>query len=1212
MRTLLAACVLLVVSSTAFAALPYGRYWIWTFQADGTANHCARDANNNCKLYKSPEEACTDTSHNPPGLPPYNVIAEPYTINPLLAQMAESRCMGNHNSPGFFCQAPFPRCFVGIAYMFNFEPLLPYVNASCSGTSCTCNAGGRQLQGIACGGGVNAGTQCLTCTRANPVNPASGNKVQQQRVYLGLNGFELALTYNSYDQLPLRFGPQWRDTFNRSIAIESGTAIAYRADGKTLGFASSGGAWVAEAVTADRLVQTTSPAGWQLTSQNGDQVETYDSAGKLLSIRSRAGLVQTLTYSDGTSGANGGFVLDAAGNPTTFILAAGQLIGISDHFGRPITFGYDSTGRIVKATDPASGVYLFGYSASGQLVTITFPDNKVITYVYNEPANVVGTSLPDLLTGVIDENASRFATFKYDTQFRSISSEHAGTVERYQFSYSAGSTSITDPLNSVTTSTIQNVVGALGTNAIAGAVCPQCGPKAQTFDANANVSSRTDWNGNRTNYSYDLTRNLETSRTEGLTAAGATTPQTRTISTQWDTNFRLPTVIAEPLRITTMVYDATGSACGAKGATCSRSVQATTDANGSQGFSATPSGGPRAWTYTYNANGSVLTVNGPRTDVADTTTYTYYANNDATPGKRGNVATISNALGHVTQVTSYNAHGQPLTIVDLNGLTTTMTYDARLRLTSRTVGTEVTTYEYDFAGQLTKVTLPDSSFLTYSYDAAHRLTGMQDNLGNSVTYTLDAMGNRTQEQVKDPSNTLAQTRSRVYSNLNRLFQELGAQSQTTEYTYDDQGNVLTVKDPLNHTSTNQYDALNRLKQVTDPNSGVTQYGYNGLDALTQVTDPRSLVTGYTVDGLGNLTQQASPDTGSTVSAYDSAGNLLTQTDAKSQTTTYVYDALNRVALITFHDNSKQQYIYDTATNGVGRLASITETNPSNVQTSLIAYAYDQHGRVTSETRTVAGVSFVLSYQYDSFGRLSGLTYPSGRTVTYGFDSLGRVNQVSTTKASQTQVIVQNVQYHPFGGVKSWTLGNGQIYSRSIDLDGRVASYTLGATSYSIGYDAASRITAIGANTYGYDDLDRITSAVLSSSNFGYSYDAVGNRLSKTTGANSETYTYSGTSNRIATVGTRSFTFDANGSTTDDAQNTYAYDVRGRMVQATSSVGASAYQVNALGQRIRKTNGSGDTLFHYDTRGRLIAEIDPGGTVKRELFYLGDIPVGVFQ
>ena len=67
-----------------------------------------------------------------------------------------------------------------------------------------------------------------------------------------------------------------------------------------------------------------------------------------------------------------------------------------------------------------------------------------------------------------------------------------------------------------------------------------------------------------------------------------------------------------------------------------------------------------------------------------------------------------------------------------------------------------------------------------------------------------------------------------------------------------------------------------------------------------------------------------------------------------------------------------------------------------------------------------------------------------------------------------------------------------------------------------------------------------------------------------------------------------------------------------MTQATSGLGATDYKVNALGQRIRKTNTLGDTVFHYDTSGRLIAETTPTGVRKREILYLGDIPVGVVQ
>jgi RHS repeat-associated protein len=558
-------------------------------------------------------------------------------------------------------------------------------------------------------------------------------------------------------------------------------------------------------------------------------------------------------------------------------------------------------------------------------------------------------------------------------------------------------------------------------------------------------------------------------------------------------------------------------------------------------------------------------------------------------------------------------------------MNTTLAYDLRQRLTSRTVGAEVTSYNYDDAGQLLKVTLPDASYLTYSYDDAHRLTSMADNLGNSITYTLDAMGNRTNEEVRDPANNLAQTRTRVYNTLNRLFQEIGAQSQTTEYTYDDQGNTLTVKDPLNHTTSNQYDALNRLKQVTDPGLGVTQYAYNGLDALTQVTDPRSLATSYTVNGLGNLTLQASPDTGNTSKTYDTAGNLLTQTDAKSQVTTYAYDVLNRVTLITFHDGSKQAYAYDTGTNGIGRLASITETDPSNDVTSQIVYAYDPHGRVTSDTRTVAGIAYATGYRYDTYGRLDRVTYPSGRTVDYGFDALGRISSVSTTPSGGSAATVASaITYHPFGGVKSFTFGNGQVYTRSYDQDGRIASYTLGSQSFAIGYDAASRIEFIAetgnpsnTNTYGYDALDRLTSAVTPTTPYAYSYDAVGNRVSKTVGTGTDTYAYSPTSNRLASItpGTgpvRTFIFDANGSTNDDANNTYVYDTRGRMVQATSSAGTTTYQVNALGQRVRKTNGSLDTIFTYDAKGHLIAESTAAGGQVEEYVWLADTPIAVID
>ena len=77
-------------------------------------------------------------------------------------------------------------------------------------------------------------------------------------------------------------------------------------------------------------------------------------------------------------------------------------------------------------------------------------------------------------------------------------------------------------------------------------------------------------------------------------------------------------------------------------------------------------------------------------------------------------------------------------------------------------------------GQMTGATSPDGTTLGYSYDAAHRPTGLTDAKGNTVTHTLDNMGNRTGEQVKDPSGTLQRNITRVYDALNRVQQVTGA------------------------------------------------------------------------------------------------------------------------------------------------------------------------------------------------------------------------------------------------------------------------------------------------------------------------------------------------------------------------------------------------------------------------------------------------------
>src|SRR5581483_7183194 len=585
------------------------------------------------------------------------------------------------SKPGFGCHVSCPA-----KYCPNGGSLFGdlCVNAS------PCPAGqSRDAETGTCGGpneGKNEGPPCPKC--GNPANRGTGRKFETELLFSSGNNTPLIerLTYNgrlSTDGALLwsgAYGNSWSGHYERQVRVlATGVAVVRRENGRRFAFNPpvSGYVYIGDADVADRLTRLAdgggNTTGWQYIVAADDSSELYGADGKLLSITNRAGSVLTLAYSD-------------ASTPSSIAPVPGLLISVTDRWGRAISYIYARNQRVTQVTDPAGRTYAFGY-VNANLASITFPDLKVRQFLYNEQTHTQNTELPYSLTGIIDENAGRFATFDYDTQGRVVSTQHANGAELVTLDYTSpyATTTVTDAFSVARSYGWTTSLGVVKLTSITGSACPTCGPAAQTLDANGNVASRTDWNGNRTNYTFDLARNLETLRVEGLTSSGGTTPQTRTITTAWDTNFRLPTQIAEPLRIITNTFDSDGTHCGARGALCSKTIQATSDTNGSLGFSATPTGTPRTWTYTYNTNGSVLTVNGPRTDVSDVTTYTYYADNDSDLGKRGNVATITNALGHLTSITAYNAHGQPLTIVDPNGLTTTLTYDERQRLKTRAV-----------------------------------------------------------------------------------------------------------------------------------------------------------------------------------------------------------------------------------------------------------------------------------------------------------------------------------------------------------------------------------------------------------------------------------------------------------------------------------------------------------------------------------------------
>jgi YD repeat-containing protein len=588
----------------------------------------------------------------------------------------------------------------------------------------------------------------------------------------------------------------------------SGAVSVLRGNGKSLYFSlpTSGAGvrtWTADLGVTGQLVSTVAADGVTSTSftftDTDNHSETFDGNGVLLSIQAQGGSTQQLTYSTGTTNDSNVARYPVTAPVCTHVQAgdavvAGTLLCVTDNWGRQLQFEHDIKGRITKTIAPDNQTTLYAYDgpsagcipanpassvacSANNLTSVTYPDGKTKTLYYNEVAQINGGAqcsgstpvgngfgyLVNALTGMLDENGTRTVSWTYDCHGVATSSQLGGGVDTYQFTVGQpdtngnSSTVVTNPLGTPMTFGFTSVNGHILNNSVAQPASngSAAATSTSTYDTRGNMLSHTDFNGHITTYTYDTTRNLQLNRVE---ASGTT--KARTFTNQWHATYRLPLKVAEPLLLTTYTYDSQGNVL-------TKTQQATTDTNGSKGLSPTASGTPRIWSYTYNNVGQILTINGPRTDVADITQFAY--------DTMGNLISITNAAGQVTTLGNYDLNGRIGSITDPNGLTTTYSYSPRGWLTSQQRGSEVTGYSYDNAGQLTTVTFPNSATLTYTYDNAHRLTGITDNLGNTVHYTLDAMGNRVMEQVKDSSGQLTRQISRVIDGLNRLQQLTGAQ-----------------------------------------------------------------------------------------------------------------------------------------------------------------------------------------------------------------------------------------------------------------------------------------------------------------------------------------------------------------------------------------------------------------------------------------------------
>ncbi|MGD9582227.1 MAG: RHS repeat-associated core domain-containing protein [Lysobacterales bacterium] len=1180
----------------------------------------------------------------------------------------------------------------------------------------------RKIELSCAGGGAFGGPAGSSV--GNPVGTEVGTKTQTETDYSPAGGglrFERTFQSTSEVGVPAvdtslsdgRFGKHWRHNFDKHVwgvaanpVVGGEVVTAYVQRGSTTSyFYKSAQILDGKRVFNPRQEQVDrlsafedllgNITGWEYVSAS-DDIELYDAAGRLLSSQGRDGQVTTYAYD-----------------------VEDRLVRVTDPVGRSIGLAYDGEGRIAVMTDPTGGAYDYAYDAIGNLLSVTYPADgqgirKTRQYRYE---NAV---FPRYLTGIIDENGARYATYGYDEVGRAVVTKHHAApgvdVDTFTLDFTVpySQTVVTDPLGTQRTYTYQSILGVIRTTGVS-QPCATCGTGSmqnQTYDAVGFKDKTTDFNGTVTDIDTD-TRGLEIRRIE---AQGKDSDPAQAVSderkteTVWDAILRVP---LERSVYACSAPNATPQPCTSAGSTRWQRESLTrfqVNARGQTtarcevdpgdpsavaylcGSSATAPDGVRQTLTSYCDEsdlalpastcpvlGQIKASDGARTDLTDSASYSYYPSDDAScaaaptscPHRKGDLHRVVNALGQTTEYQRYDGAGRVLRIKDANGVITDLGYHARGWLQTRSVranadgspsaGDATTSLAYDGVGQVTRITQADGAFIDYGYDDAHRLIRISDNLGNRISYTLDPAGNRTAENTFDPANALTRNLGRVYDNLGRLHQQLTAASgphpsAETTYSYDPNGNSDTLTDALGNATDNDSDPLNRLIRTTDALLGQTQYRYDARDNLTQVTDAEGLATEYVYNGLNDQIELHSPDTGSTVYSYDSAGNRASQTDARGVTSSYHYDALNRLIAIDYPTASNNlTFSYDQNHAacpagegfGIGRLTGFSDPSGS---TQL---CYDRRGNLTRKLAVVDGQAQTIAYTYNLADRITSIRYPSGTEVNYGRDSLGRIVSLSVTPAgSVPQAVISAVDYYPFGPVRQITWASGQTQTRSYDQNYWIEQIdsnlpTPSGLDLDFTLDAVGNITALSDvlggqppnNSYVYDPLYRLSQVYAGEAPLpksldakadadppepqglveAYTYDAIGNRRSKTIGGNLPLpYSYSSDSHRLLAVGASGRSYDANGNTTrrnltTRSDATLGYDERNRLVSVASSGGTVSYRHNARGERVYKQVFGKTSRYAYDEAGRLLVEdASAAGGQVQEFLWLDDLPVGLLN
>lgn len=471
--------------------------------------------------------------------------------------------------------------------------------------------------------------------------------------------------------------------------------------------------------------------------------------------------------------------------------------------------------------------------------------------------------------------------------------------------------------------------------------------------------------------------------------------------------------------------------------------------------------------------------------------------------------------------------GQMLGHVDMNGSTTTYTYDVFGRLSTIigpadqiTPSSPTVSYQYNIS------TTPPQSIVSYS----RVIHGSTMTVATYIFF--DGLGRKMETKTAGPAGYQIASDVVVFNSLgltatsympvslptSSAYVVYSSTQPNTITTYDGLGRIVEVVNPDSTISTRAYhgwteidtdanghsktytkDAYGQIVEV-DEFSGtstyITSYHYDLMGNLTNIVNSLGQGTTLYFDTLSRKTEMVDPQLGVWQYQYDPNGNLIQQTDSKNQVVTMTYDPLNRRTFKVYPDSSTLSYSYDSGTFSMGKLSQVIDLSGSQ------QFAYDSVGDIVSTTRLIGGAVYVTSTTYDALGRETSVTYPDSTTVTDTYDA----SVLSVVKSASGSPAYATLTYSTSAPMKIGQVlyGNGMNAQYAYDPDMfrlmnlKSLSSATTVQNFSYQYDNVGNISgivdAVGPMTqnFTYDSLNRISQASGTYGTNNYQYDSLGN------------------------------------------------------------------------------------------------------------------------